>query len=405
MAVLTALTLITLDFRGDGGGVLGSARNTVLDALGPVRSAFSWVFTPVGNAWNGITNYDDLEAENEQLRSELDQLKGDTLQVAELQRKTRELQLLLDLRDTDELLPRVAARVIDAPLTNFEQTLEIDRGATSGIRVGMPVESGSGLVGRISQVGRTRSRVQLLTDTGFAAGVRLVRSGDAGVAHGNGSGRELTVDFIDLETVVIPGESVVTSGLEGSVFPEGLLVGTVVDSRPLPVLERQEVTVAPAADLERLSFVQVILYRPPPVDNRPVELPPETSGPTVPGPDEGGEPSGTVPETGSSTTTPTAGTSPTTSTGPESSTTGPPTTSGPVPTSEPTTSSPEASTTTEPTTSSPEASATSEAAAAASSASAWGKLWGVSSIGTKSETTVRRALEPPTWAGPVGEAS
>ncbi len=380
MLVLTALTLITLDFRGDGGGVLGSARNTVLDVLGPVRSAFSWVFTPVGNAWNGITNYDDLEAENEQLRSELDQLKGDTLQVAELQRRTRELQLLLDLRDTDELLPRVAARVIDAPLTNFEQTLEIDRGATSGIRVGMPVESGSGLVGRVSQVGRTRSRVQLLTDTGFAAGVRLVRSGDSGVAHGEGSGRELTVDFIELETVVIPGESVVTSGLEGSVFPEGLLVGTVVDARPLPALERQEVRVAPAADLERLSFVQVILYRPPPVDNRPVEPPPETSVPTTADPGRDGGTPETVPEPGSSTTVP-AGTAPT-STPP--SPTSPSTTAGSAPAT--TASTPTTPTTS--TTSIPGSSTTSEGAAAASWPSGWGKLWGVSGSEIVNEAAV-----------------
>ena len=362
MLVLTALTLITLDFRGgDGGGVLGSARNTVLDVLGPVRSAFSWVFTPVGNAWSGITNYDNLEAENEQLRSELDQLKGDTLQVAELQRRTRELQLLLDLRDTDELLPRVAARVIDAPLTNFEQTLEIDRGASSGIRVGMPVETGSGLVGRISQVGRTRSRVQILTDTGFAAGVRLVRSGDAGVAHGNGSGRELTVDFIDLETVVIPGESVVTSGLEGSEFPEGLLVGTVVDSSPLPVLERQKVTVAPAADLERLSFVQVILYLPPPVDNRPVEPPPDVTVPTSTGSDSGGEPGS--PDVSTPTTNPVV-TQPATSTPPVS---GPSGTTG-------------ATSPTGPPASRPEGSTTSEAAAATPSPPVWGKLWGVSDV-------------------------
>ena len=61
--------------------------------------------------------------------------------------------------------------------------------------------------------------------------MRLVRSGDGGVIEGNGVGETLTIRFIDLETVVIPGETVVTSGLEGSEFPAGIVVGTVVAAR------------------------------------------------------------------------------------------------------------------------------------------------------------------------------
>lgn len=268
LLIITALALITLDYGGSDDSAVGTARDGALDVLGPIRSAVGWVLSPFQNGWRGITDYDELEAENERLRAQLDELRGEDLEVAELQRRLRAYEQLLDVRDTESTAGRVLARVIDAPLSNFERTIEIDVGSSDGVEVGMPVEAGSGLVGRVVQVGNSRSRVELLTDPAFGAGVRLVRSGDAGVIEGNGLGELLTTKFIDIETVVIPGETVVTSGLEGSAFPAGIVVGTVVASRADPVTGSQEVDVAPAADLERLDLVQVVLYIPPEIDNR-----------------------------------------------------------------------------------------------------------------------------------------
>lgn len=278
LLVITALALITIDFRGDSAS---PARDGVLDVLGPVRSAADAVASPFRNAWRGITDYDELEDDNDRLRSQLDEAVGETLEIAELQRRLLALEQLLDVRGTETSVDRVVARVIDAPLSNFERTIEIDRGRDDGVAVGMPVEAGSGLVGRVIQVGQARARVELVTDTQFAAGVRLVRSADAGVIEGHGAGELLTVSFVDLETVVVPGETVVTSGLEGSQFPSGIVVGTVVTARPDPVTRTQEVDVAPAADLERLSLVQVVLFEPTPIDNRPT-----TTTTTVDVPDE-----------------------------------------------------------------------------------------------------------------------
>ena len=267
--VFTALALITLDYRGST-GVFGSARDTTFEALGPVRSVSDSVMSPFRNAWNGITSYDELIAENQRLQTELDAVEGATLEVAELQRRLDEFELLAGRTD-ESLADRVVATVIDAPLSNFERTIELNRGSNDGIELGMPVESGSGLIGEVVQLGRNRSRVELVTDASFAVGVRLSRSGDAGVARGNGAGRPMTVEFIDLETVVVPGESVFTSGLEGSKFPAKILVGTVIAARHDPVTGFQEVDIDPVANLDRLTLVQVVLYSPPPViDNRPV---------------------------------------------------------------------------------------------------------------------------------------
>ncbi len=283
--VITAVVLITIDVRSEG-GPLTSVRNVMLDVLGPVRSAGEWVLTPFGDAWRGVTSYDDLEDENAELRARLAEAESSILQVGEIERDRQALLDLLGARDVVANIPRVTARVIDAPLSNFERTIELDRGSRDGVREGMPVETGAGLIGRVVQVSTTRSRVELLTDPNFAVGVRMVRSGDDGVASGRGRGEDMEVGFVELETVVIPGETVVTSGFQGSSFPEGLLVGTVVDVEPNAVQGTQRITLHPSAELTRLRWVSVVLYVPDAPEPVVVDRAPETTSlppaPTAP---------------------------------------------------------------------------------------------------------------------------
>jgi rod shape-determining protein MreC len=294
LLLLTALVLISVDFRSESGSPLSTVRGVVLDVLGPVRSLANWVFSPVGNAWNGIMSYDELEDENARLRAKLVESRSSVLQVGEIERERLELLGLLGAIDTEANIPRVTARVIDAPVSNFERTVEVDRGSRDGVEVGMPVESGAGLIGRVTEVSSTRSRVELLTDPNFDVGIRMVRSGDTGNASGRGAGNDLDVTFIELTTLVLPGETVVTSGLDGSRYPEGLLVGTVVDVQPNAVQDTQDITVHPAAELERLRWVSVILYRPdveaPIVVDREVEQPSVTAPPLANGGSETTEP-------------------------------------------------------------------------------------------------------------------
>jgi rod shape-determining protein MreC len=261
LLVVTAIALLTLDARGSG-GVLDAARGAAQEVLGPVRRFGDWVTGPIRDAWRGIVSFDDLEAENAQLRGELAEAEASVLRVGELERDRQELLSLLGARDVVRAIPRVTARVTDAPVSNFERTILLDRGRRDGIREGMPVESGDGLIGRVVQADLSWSSVELLTDPNFDVGVRIVRSGDDGLASGQGPGRDLAVSYIELETVVIPGETVVTNGFAGSTFPAGLLVGTVTDVEPDAVRGAQRVAMHPAADLERLRWVQVLLYEP-----------------------------------------------------------------------------------------------------------------------------------------------
>lgn len=262
LLVLTAVTLLTLDERSNGNGVLDVARDGARDVFAPVRDASEAVFSPVTEFFQGALHYGGVKAENARLREQLAEQEAAVLRAADAD---REREALLDLAQLDFVgdIPTVAARVVRTPSSGFELTVEIDRGRDAGVASGMPVVSGGGLVGRITDVSHRTATIQLITDSSSSVGVRLVTSGDVGVAAGRGAGSTLRVDLVDTTTKVERGEALVTSGLQNSVFPPGIPVGKVVAAAATSAgALQQDVTAEPSVDLRRLAFVKVLQWGP-----------------------------------------------------------------------------------------------------------------------------------------------
>ncbi len=263
LLVLTAVTLLTLDERSSGVGVIDTMRDGARDLFAPVQEAADSAFRPIGDFFQGAVHYGAMEEENARLRAQLAERDGQRLRAADAE---REREALLDQQDLEFAgnIPTVAARVVSASTSNFELTMEIDRGRDAGVVRGMPVVAGAGLVGRVVDASRTRSIVLLITDPTSSVGVRLSSSGEVGVAVGRGSRSSLRVDFIESETKIPKGEVMVTSGLQQSVFPPQIPVGRVVAAKAGPGALQQDVTIEPVVNLRRLTFVKVLLWSPTP---------------------------------------------------------------------------------------------------------------------------------------------
>lgn len=258
LLVLTAVTLLTLDERTGGLGVVDSARDTARDVIAPARDATDSAVRPVANFLQGIIHYGRLEEANTRLREQLAAREAELAQVADAQRERQELLDQQRLEFAADI-PAVAARVVLASPSSLDMTVEINRGRQSGVSPGMPVVSGAGLVGRVVDVSRTRATVVLISNPTSNVGVRLA-SGEVGVASGRGSRSALEVDNVDPAAKVAPEEPVVTSGLQQSIYPPGIPVGKVRTARVPPEAVQQEVTVEPFADLRRLTFVKVLQW-------------------------------------------------------------------------------------------------------------------------------------------------
>lgn len=260
MLVLAAITLVTLDSRSGGKGWTGSVRNGVQDAFAPVQDTTHSVLRPVGDFFTGAVHYGDLKNENSRLRDQLAKARSQQLQAADAQ---RQLQLLLDQQHLSFAgnTPSVAAEVVDTSSSNFEESIQINRGKNAGIAVNMPVVTGGGLVGRIAAVSAKRATVLLVTDPTFGVGVRLP-TGETAVASGAGRDNPIRVDLIPPGTKLSAGDMVVTSGLQLERFPKDIPVGKVRSVSQAPGALQESVTITPVVDLSKLEFVQVLQWSP-----------------------------------------------------------------------------------------------------------------------------------------------
>lgn len=260
---LLAVTVITLDARGVP--VLSSAKDGSRDVLSPVQGAAHWVSTPFRNAWNGISGYDDLQRENEALRQQLDELDTNAMRERNAQSELARLKDQLGLSVQDKYETQIA-RVATGPYSNFsDHTLQLDTGSDKGIAVGNPVVTKDGLIGRIVDVSRTRSVVQLITDPDFKVGVTVSPSQAIGVGRGNGSTSTYLVDSVDLLATVEPNDTVFAGGIEGSIMPPDsyMPIGTVDKVTSDEAARVQVLQVNLGDRFTRLDVVQVVKWVPP----------------------------------------------------------------------------------------------------------------------------------------------
>ncbi|MFM8451468.1 MAG: rod shape-determining protein MreC [Acidimicrobiaceae bacterium] len=173
MLVLTSIILITLDLQNSS--AISGLRNVFGALFRPVESTTRVVTRPISNAWHGIFDYNDVLDENDRLREKVAQQEGATIAAAASVRLAQEL-LALNGLPTLAGINAVTAQVIGDSPTNFSQTIEINQGSESGIRVGMPVLNAAGLIGKITKVYGDRSVVMLITDPDFALSVKVVNS-------------------------------------------------------------------------------------------------------------------------------------------------------------------------------------------------------------------------------------
>ena len=263
LLTLVAITLLTVDLRG-----FESARETqgfVRDLLHPVNSLASTIFSPVGDIWNSLFQYDDLEAENAALQQELDAMRGSAIQAEADNIAYQQLLESLDLPYVADIAT-VTARVERGPVGNFaSDVVTINKGHNHGLSDGMTVVTGAGLVGRVERVDGVTSTVQLLSDPGLLVGVRLVSTNDVGLGHAVPGEPGLFIinqgpNWPKItDTTLLPeiGSAVVTD--TDSRYTADVPIGRVVEVRPAADELALEVLVELANDVEDLAFVSVLI--------------------------------------------------------------------------------------------------------------------------------------------------
>jgi rod shape-determining protein MreC len=256
--LLASITVITLAYRGEARNAVNSLRNGAGDTFAPVQRVIAAALHPIGNLFAGVVNYGGALSENERLQLEVGQLRR---QLLESQQAEQQLNQLLEDQHLPFAagIPEVLGQVISSPASNFDLTIEIDRGTSNGVGVGMPVVSGAGLVGSIISAGKSTAVVQLLTDPKSSVGVRF-GAGNVAVADGQGQGNPLQLQDVSESRTTRRGAQVGTSGLDTAAYPSGIPVGTVASVRHLSGSLSTQVLVTPLVNFSNLQYVAILQW-------------------------------------------------------------------------------------------------------------------------------------------------
>jgi rod shape-determining protein MreC len=262
--ILVALTLVALDTRSRGGGVIGRVRNVVADGFSPLQSATHDILSPIGNFVTGAVNYSTLRNQNQRLRNQVAAMSVGAAQAAAAEQAASEVLKEQGLTFVGSI-PTRTVQIIDRGSSNFSSSLTVDKGTSQGIAVGQPVVATGGLVGTVETAGVTTSTIRLMSDPSFSVGVSL-QGGNIGSVSGQGQGRPLvvTVDTTSLKPPTAKaGDLLYTSGLALETFPKGIPVGRVTKVSSVPGSLEPTIDVTPIVNVAAFSYLQVLLWSPP----------------------------------------------------------------------------------------------------------------------------------------------
>lgn len=237
-----------------------------------LKSALHYVFVPmqklsdaVGRAIDGYTDYfteaDRLKKENAELRKQIDEMLDEVQSAKAVKAENDELRLMLEVKEEHLDYKFELADVVGREDGNYMTVFTLGKGKNSGIDRDMPIIApNSGLIGRITDAGGTWSKACSVIEMNSSVGAYVERSRASGIVVGDyelGLKGLCRLAYLQSDADIEVGDRVMTSGV-GSVYPRGLIIGTVTEVKTDENLRTVYAIVKPYADISDLSSVTVV---------------------------------------------------------------------------------------------------------------------------------------------------
>jgi rod shape-determining protein MreC len=256
--LILQIVLLSLQIEDPSGTLL--IKTWALAAQAPIIAVSSSVTDGIQYVWHNYIWLVGARTENEQLRETVRQLSLLNSTYEQAMRENIRLRQLVELIE-DMAFKTITARVVARTPSFLSNVVYIDQGWKDGVTIDAPVVSGAGIIGRTIIVSRHQAQVQLITNPGASMGAMLKNTRTPGILSGSGD-LLLDLNYISNTEEAAVGDIVLSSGLDG-IFPKGLVIGKVVDSRKSTGVFRS-IKVEPSMDLIHIEEVAVLLSEPEP---------------------------------------------------------------------------------------------------------------------------------------------
>ena len=241
------------------GGYMAPQAGIIGSVVAPFQKLGNIVAASFGELADNFKSAAMLNGEKEKLQNEVNSLREQLVEYEQAVNENEFYEKYLGIKDMNPDFEFAPAMVLGTDPDDIFGGFTVGVGSLNGISLYDPVITDEGVVGYISEVGLTTSKVMTILDSRLTCGAYDSRTGDAGALSGTtelaSTGHTRFFNLPRTCTVAV-GDLVVTSG--SGVFPDGLILGNINSINSDPISTSLYAVVTPTVNFKELKQVMVI---------------------------------------------------------------------------------------------------------------------------------------------------
>ncbi|MEG1448522.1 MAG: rod shape-determining protein MreC [Oscillospiraceae bacterium] len=228
--------------------------------MSPLQEISSSISGKTTDFFDKYINANDIYEENIKLKEEVAQLEKKLGDFEQIKNENVNLKNYLDIKELNPDYVFEPATVIGRDPTDMYKSFTINKGSIQGLKPQDTVITSKGLVGIISEVSLTSSKVMTVLDVAIEVGGVNTRTREVGIVTGEASkaqGGKTVLKYIPRNSAIVKGDIILTTGI-GGIFPQGLMIGRIDEIENESHGKSMFATIVPTENIEEVRDVFVI---------------------------------------------------------------------------------------------------------------------------------------------------
>ncbi len=264
LLILTVVCVVLMGVSAFTDLISAPLLNVAGGIIVPMQTGVSRIGESLSRKKDEVVNIRDVMARNEELKEQIDALVIENNALAQDKYELNQLRQLYELDQQYAAYEKIGAHVVSKDPGNWFSGFVIDKGEKDGIGVDMNVMAGSGLVGRVTEVGDNWAKVLSIINDKSSVSAMVLSTEDTCIVEGNletmKSGMITFSKLVSEEGSVKEGDKLVTSYISTKYLP-GILIGYVTEINPDSNHLTNSGYITPAVDFSHLQEVLVVTTR------------------------------------------------------------------------------------------------------------------------------------------------